>query len=191
MTVLSSMGDYDLLSAPAVLSSLGDVEIMGESIAGILEDLGAPAQAAQVRHSVQTMRAARELDPNAIAVVQRAFKSVQFMPCGIPPTLFDPAVPASLSQVIPVVTSRPIKPQLVVFPSTISPFFTFNATVAGVSQNSGAVIPTENYSSASFNCKVNWNTINTSTPLQLTVNMIDTAVARTFLGELKGPTLLT
>jgi len=182
------MGDYDLLSAPAVLSSLGDVEIMGESIAGILEDLGAPAQAAQVRHSVQTMRAARELDPNAIAVVQRAFKSVQFMPCGIPPTIFTAATAA---QSIPVVTSRPVKPQLVVFPSTISPFFTFTAKVAGVEQNSGAVLPCENYSSASFNCKVNWNTINTSTPLTLTVVMTDLAVDRTFLGEVKGPTLLT
>lgn len=189
MPMLSSMNEYDLMSYP--LSGMNDVEVMGESIAGILEDLGAPVQAAQVRHSVATMKAARELDPNAVAVVQRAFKSVALMPLGIPPTNFDPAIPATLTQTIPVVTSRPMKPHQIMFPSTISPFFEFNATVAGVAQNSGAVLPCENYSSAAFRSGINWNTINTSTPLQLAATMFDTAVLRRFTGMLQGPTLLT
>ena len=136
------------------------------------------------------MAHARQVDPNAVAVIQRAYKSVGYMPLGIPPTLFT-AAGGLVSKTIPVTTSRAMKPHELIIPSTISPFFNINATVAGVAQNSGDVIPAECYSSAAFRSSVRWSTINTSTPLQLTVVNTDASVDRTFGGMLQGPTLLT
>jgi hypothetical protein len=185
------MNDMELMGQ-RTLTSMNDVEIMGADIASLLDSLGAHDHAKAVHHAVSHMKATKAIDPNAVAVIQRAYKSVAYMPLSIPQRLFDPAVPASLTQTILVTTSRPMKPHELIIPSTLAPFFDFNATVAGVAQNSGADnLPAENYSSGAFRSTIRWSTINTSTPLTMTVVMTDVTVKRTFKGMLQGPTLLT
>lgn len=184
MNLLSSM------NGPSVLTSMNDVEIMGADIASVLDSLGAPAEAQQVRTALQRMRAAKQVDPQSIAVMEAAYKSVAIMPLGFPATTFL-AASGSGPVSIEVKSSRPVKPVEVVIPSTISPFFVMaSGSIAGTDMISGGSIPFENYSSSALRSHVSWPTINTATPLNMNVSMVDLTADRVFRGMIQGPTLL-
>lgn len=177
------------MNGPQVLTSMNDVEIMGADLASVLDSLGDPSGAAQVSRAVQTMRTAKSIDPGSMAVVQAAYKSVAIMPLGIPATAFTVGSPGPNS--IEVKSSRPVKPQEMIIPSNLAPFFVVSgATIAGTDMLSGGSLPLECYSSAAFRSRISWPTINTSTPLNLNVTMIDLTADRTFRGIIQGPTLL-
>lgn len=191
MHPLSSMNDLELMGQGLqAMSSMNEVEILGANVASLLESLGAEgaAHATRVREAVTKMRTARAIDPHAVGVIQQAYNSMAWLPTGIPATLFTAL---TATQNIVVSTSRPTKPREVEIPSFLSPFFVINnATIRGVEQLNAPGVPTETYSTAALRSKVQWVTINTSTPLTLNVTMIDLTVDRTFRGCLQGPTLL-
>lgn len=177
------------MNGPQVLSSMGDVEIMGADVASVLDSLGDPSSAMQVRNAVNQMRVMKQVDPNAMGVIEAAYKSVAVMPLGIPATAFTVGSPGPLS--IEVKSSRPVKPLEMIIPSTLAPFFVISsATISGTDMLSGGSLPLECYSSAAFRSKISWPTINTSTPLNLNVTMTDLSANRTFRGIIQGPTLL-
>jgi len=191
MNALSSMNDLEIMGQQLhAMSSMNEVEILGASVASLLESLGAEgaARASPVREAVAKMRAARAIDPHAVGVIQQAYNSMAWLPTAIPPTLFTAALP---TQNITVTTSRPTKPREVEIPSFLSPFFSINsAAIRGVEMLNAPGVPTEIYSTGALRSKVQWVTINTSTPLVMNITMIDVTVDRTFRGAIQGPTLL-
>lgn len=191
MHALSSMNDLEMMGQGLqAMSSMNEVEIMGANVASLLESLGAEgaARAAPVRAAVAKMRNARQVDPDAIGVMQLAYNSMAWLPTPFPPTLFTALTP---TQTVQVVTSRPTKPREVEIPSFLSPFFSINsATIRGTEMLNAPGLSTETYSTGALRSKVQWVTINTSTPLVLSITMIDLSVDRTFRGCVQGPTLL-
>lgn len=181
--IVNGMGDMDIIG-----ELLNDVDISGDP-ALVLESLGAlpPGQASQL---AAKMGLARKIDPQALAVRQQILRRYGIQGAGCTPVTFLAGGP--LTQQVELRVSRPFKPEEIIIPSSIAPFFVLdNIQVNGVNQlASSAPVPAEALSEAALRPKMKLDTVNPSFPLTMDVTMTDTTADRVFRALFVGPALL-
>jgi hypothetical protein len=189
----AAMGDI-MAGGYGGYGGLGDVSIIGDDVDTVLEALGGPAMhtaadptATALAHA---MSKARQIDPAAVAVRQQALKSMGYQPVGFPEQTFLAVGP--LTQTLSISVTRPFRPNEVLVPSTIAPFFRIDsAKINGRDQLAGAgPVPCEVFSSAAFRSRIRFETVNPSAPLLLQVTMTDATIDRIFRGAFIGAALM-
>jgi len=170
--------------------AIGDVEMIGDDYASLLEAMGDEGGARNARAAMaRGMAQAREIDPDAVAVKQQVYRNLAYQIAGWPATTFPIATP---TQTISLQVVRPFKPQNMFVDSTQAFAFQLDsATINGNNQLMGnGPAPMAMFSTGAFRSQFRWQTVNTSSPLVLGVTMIDLTVQRVLRGALIGPSLL-
>jgi len=183
-------GELELLGAEGMYDVMGDVEMIGDDYASLLEAMGDEGAAKASRRAMaRGMAVAREIDPEAMAVKQQVYRNLAFQVAGFPATVFPIATP---TQTISLQVVRPFKPSDFFVSSTQAAFFQLDsATINGNNQLMGnGPAPLDMFSTGSFRSKFRWQTVNTSSPLVLGITMIDLTVQRTLRGAFIGASLL-
>lgn len=185
------VSDLDILGDIVGRGRMGDVDIVGDDAATVMEALGAlsPQQAQQL---ASRMHQARNIDPDAISVRQQLMRRYGIQIAGTTEATFDPAVPASLVQTVELRVSRPFKPLQPILGSSIASKFKINnAQVNGVNQfASSGPVPGESFSEVSYRVGQKWDTVNPSFPLTLEVELVDLTAKVNFVMAFTGYALL-
>lgn len=179
------LSDVDILGG---LHRMGDVDILGDDAATVMESLGAlaPGQAAQLSRQ---MAEARNINPEAVLVRQQMLRRMGLQPAGCTPVIFTAGTPV---QQVSLQVTRPFLPLELIVGSEIAPFFRINnIQINGVNMiASTGPIPCSMLSEASLRPKFKLDTVNTSLPLTAEVQMTDLTATRTFLMGFTGVALL-
>lgn len=178
---LEMLGEY---------TAMGEVEMLGDDYAQLLEAMGDEGGAQNARLAMaRGMAVAREIDPSAMAVKQQVYRNLAYQVAGFPATTFPIATP---TQTISLQVVRPFKPQDFFVSSTQAFAFQLDsATINGNNQLMGnGPAPLDMFSTAGFRSKFRWQTVNTSSPLVLGITMIDLTVQRVLRGAFIGASLL-
>lgn len=170
--VLEGMGDTDV----ALMGQLSQMDPSDlQEVSQALQGMNRPRAAMLARR----MLTARAIDPNATLLRDKQYTGQVKSMAAINATLFTAG---TATQTVPLAVTRPFKPKEPIVSSTLAAFFAVNnAVINGVDQlsGSGGGVPMAAFSEACLRGDIDWQTINPSSAMQLSITMIDTTVNRT------------
>jgi hypothetical protein len=180
-----------ILSDVDIMGRMGDVDILGDDHVSVLEALGAVSStdADNLRKLAVAMQQAREVNPQAVAVRNQLLRRMGSQLAGTVPLVFTAGTPV---QTVTLQVTRPFLPKALTVGSEIAPFFRINnIQINGVNQlGSTGSIACSAVSEAALVKPIKLDTVNTSLPLTMEVQMTDLSATRTFLATFFGIALL-
>jgi len=173
---------------------LADVSIgrfsMSDILAGadpnlILESLGA-APRGTADALAQKMAVARNINPDAVMVNRQAWKRVRKCAAGTTPLIFTSG---TTIQNVELKVTRPFLPVVLEVSSVIAPFFRIRNILINGDNQLGTLDPVECQTlseAASQRPPMEFDTVNTSLPLTMEVEMTNVLASRTFSATFAG-----
>ena len=151
----------------------------------LLESLGAmpPGTADALAHK---MAIARQINPDAVNVSRQAWKRVRKCAAGTTPVTFTAGTPI---QDVQLQVTRPFLPVVLEVSSVIAPFFRIRTILINGDNQLGSIGPVECQTlaeSASQRPPMEFDTVNTSLPLSMEVEMTDLSATRVFAATFAG-----
>lgn len=170
-----------------ILAALDDVsigrhsydDVLAGDASGVLESLGAisPGQAAALAKKMATARA---INPDAVMVNKQMWKRVRKCQAGTTIVSFTAGTPA---QDVQLQVLRPFLPMIVMCSSVFAPFFRISKMEVNGDNQLGALGPIECQTiseAAAQRPIVEFDTVNTSLPMIISVVMTDLTKTRDF-----------